>query len=242
MRSTSCTYPQLVAGPIERPNNLLHQFHAFQSFDCERVTNGLKLMLWGFFQKVVVADRLAPLVDQVYNNPSRFNGPSLAISTVFFAFQIYADFSGYSDIAIGASQVMGIRLMTNFKRPYFSKSVAEFWKRWHISLSTWFRDYLYIPLGGNRVKLSRWLFNLLFVFTVSGLWHGARWTFVIWGALNGVYLIAEIAFAKVLSLMPHRPWFATVLRVLNPLRVPLTFGLTCFAWVFFRANTSADET
>ena len=233
-------YPQLVAGPIERPNNLLHQFHTPQTFEYNRVTDGLKLMLWGFFQKVVVADRLAPFVNQAYNQPSAYQGPAFVVATVFFAFQIYADFAGYSDIAIGASQVMGIKLMKNFNRPYFSKSIAEFWKRWHISLSTWFRDYLYIPLGGNRAATWRWLFNLFFTFLVSGLWHGAKWTFVIWGALNGLYLIGEIAAEKVSNRFGPGSWMQRGCKWLSPLRVPFTFALICFAWVFFRANSSAD--
>jgi len=153
-------YPQLVAGPIERPQNLLHQFYAKHAFDYQRVTDGLKLMVWGLFKKVVIADRLAIAVNTVYNDPHSFTGIPLIIATAFFAFQIYCDFSGYSDIAIGAAQVMGFRLMDNFNRPYFAKSIPEFWKRWHISLSTWFRDYLYIPLGGNRAKTWRWQYNL----------------------------------------------------------------------------------
>ena len=174
-------YPQLVAGPIERPQNLLHQFYAEHCFDYRRVTDGLKLMLWGMFKKVVIADRLAIAVNQVYGNPHDYTGVPLIVATVFFAFQIYCDFSGYSDIAIGAAQVMGFRLMDNFNRPYFSKSIAEFWKRWHISLSTWFRDYLYIPLGGSRTKTWRWQFNLFITFLASGFWHGANWTYIIWG-------------------------------------------------------------
>jgi alginate O-acetyltransferase complex protein AlgI len=233
-------YPQLVAGPIERPNNLLDQFKTPQAFDSDRVTAGLQLMLWGFFEKVVVADRLAPFVNQVYNNPSDYAGPSLVLATVLFAFQIFADFAGYSDIAIGASQIMGIKLMTNFRRPYFSKSVAEFWKRWHISLSTWFRDYLYISLGGNRVRASRWLFNIFFTFLISGLWHGAKWTFVLWGALNGFYLIAEIGAAKAAQglrrMAPNRP----IINVPAFARIGFTFAVTCLAWVLFRANTTSD--
>jgi D-alanyl-lipoteichoic acid acyltransferase DltB (MBOAT superfamily) len=165
-------YPQLVAGPIERPQNMLHQFYEKHYFDFERIIDGLKLMLWGLFIKLVIADRLAIFVNAVYNNPEKHSGLTLAIATIFFAFQIYCDFSGYSNIAIGAARVMGFKLMTNFNRPYFSRSIAEFWKRWHISLSTWFSDYLYIPLGGNRVSVPRWYFNLFFVFLVSGLWHG----------------------------------------------------------------------
>jgi D-alanyl-lipoteichoic acid acyltransferase DltB (MBOAT superfamily) len=157
-------YPQLVAGPIERPQNLIHQFKEEHPFEYNRITEGLKLMLWGFFMKVVIADRLALFVNEVYNKPMNYNGKTLALATIFFSFQIYCDFAGYSNIAIGAAKVMGIKLMTNFNRPYFSRGISEFWKRWHISLSTWFRDYFYIPLGGNRVKVPRIYLNLLLVF------------------------------------------------------------------------------
>ncbi len=167
-------YPQLVAVPIERPQNLLHQFYEKHYFEYERVVEGLKLMLWGLFMKLVIADRLAIYVNAVYNNVDQHTGLTLALATAFFAFQIYCDFAGYSNIAIGAAKVMGFKLMTNFNRPYFSRSISEFWSRWHISLSTWFRDYLYTSLGGNRVTIPRWYFNLLFVFVISGLWHGAN--------------------------------------------------------------------
>ena len=183
-------FPQLVAGPIERPQNLLHQFAESHSFDAERITSGLKRMAWGFFKKLVVADRLALYVNDVYAAPRSFNGLQLTIATFFFAYQIYCDFSGYSDIAIGAARVLGFRLMENFNTPYYSQSISEFWHRWHISLSTWFRDYVYIPLGGSRVNQARWCFNIFVTFTVSGLWHGANWTYVVWGALNGLYLLA----------------------------------------------------
>ena len=171
-------YPQLVAGPIERPQNLLHQFRELHTFDAERVGLGLRLMLLGLVKKVVVADRLAIVVDRVYDNPELHTAPALTVATICFAFQIYADFSGYSDIAIGAAQVMGFTLMRNFDHPYIARSISEFWKRWHISLSTWFRDYVYFPLGGNR--RGTWITqrNLLVTFMVSGLWHGADWTFV----------------------------------------------------------------
>src|SRR3989344_5166299 len=190
-------YPQLVAGPIERPQNLLHQFYEKHDFNYRRVTDGLKLMLWGLFKKIVIADRLAVFVNQVYNNPTGFEGISLITATVFFAFQIYCDFSGYSDIGIGAAQVMSFKLMDNFKRPYFSKSISEFWKRWHISLSTWFRDYFYFSIGGNRVSIPRWYFNLFATFLLSGFWHGANWTFIFWGALHGFYLIFGIMASKI---------------------------------------------
>ncbi|GAA4380062.1 MBOAT family O-acyltransferase [Hymenobacter koreensis] len=233
-------YPQLVAGPIERPQNMLHQFRQRHTFQYERVTAGLKLMAWGLFKKVVVADRLALFVDQVYNNPTDYQGLPLVVATVFFAFQIYCDFSGYTDIALGSAQVMGFSLMRNFNRPYVAGSIREFWGRWHISLSTWFRDYLYIPLGGNRVEKWRWYRNILVVFLVSGLWHGAAWTFVIWGALHGFYQV----FGLVTEKMRHRLANATGLLRLPVLHrflnLSSTFALVCFAWIFFRANTLAD--
>src|SRR4029434_3779315 len=167
-------FPQLVAGPIERPQNLLHQFRDHHAFDHDHVTSGLKRIAWGFFKKLVVADRLALYVNDVYAAPQQFNGLQLSIATVFFAFQIYCDFSGYSDIAIGTARVLGFRLMENFRQPYFSLSVQELWQRWHISLSTWFRDYVYLPLGGNRVSAGRWRVNVLTVFVLSGVWHGAN--------------------------------------------------------------------
>lgn len=186
-------FPQLVAGPIERSKNLLHQISEVHQFQWSRVKSGLLLMCFGYFQKVVVADRLAILVNQVYNHYQVYEGLEIALATVFFAFQIYCDFASYSNIAIGAARVMGFRLMENFNTPYFSTSVTEFWHRWHISLSTWFRDYLYIPLGGNRKGTLRKYINLMVVFLVSGLWHGASWHFVAWGGLNGLYQVVESA-------------------------------------------------
>jgi D-alanyl-lipoteichoic acid acyltransferase DltB (MBOAT superfamily) len=229
-------FPQLVAGPIERPQNLLHQFHERKSFDLSRLQDGLSLALWGLFKKVVVADSLAIYADTVYNSSSHHSGASLLIATYCFAFQIYCDFSGYSDIARGVSRVYGIELMNNFDAPYFSKSISEFWTRWHISLSTWFRDYVYIPLGGNRVSQGRNFLNLSFVFLLSGFWHGANWTFIAWGALHGVYLIAErlwgtardwLGIPKKAGLLPQ--WVAVL----------LTFHLVLVAWVFFRARDVA---
>lgn len=225
-------YPQLVAGPIERPQNLLHQFKDKFDFDYERVTSGLRLMAWGLFKKVVIADRLAIVVDMVYNNPSHYNSLSLIIATVFFSFQIFCDFSGYSDMAIGAARIMGFKLMKNFDKPYQSNSINEFWKNWHISLSSWFRDYLYISLGGNRVTIPRWYLNLFIVFLISGLWHGANWTFIIWGALHGFYLVFGLITKD------YREKFNKVV-LLN--KIPFlpaltTFALVTFAWIFFRAN------
>jgi len=221
-------FPQLVAGPIERPQNLLHQFRERHSFDPERVRRGLQLAAWGLFKKVVIADRLSLLVNQVYSGPQVYAGIVLIVATVFFAFQIYCDFSGYSDIAIGCAEVLGFKLMTNFRRPYLSVSVAEFWQRWHISLSTWFRDYLYIPLGGNRGSFSRWQFNLLATFLVSGLWHGANWTYIAWGGINGFYLVVENLLKRVRS-------GREVIQI-RTIRCALTFALICVSWIFFRAE------
>lgn len=233
-------YPQLVAGPIERPQNLLHQFYEKHYFEYLRIVEGLKQMLWGLFKKLVIADRLAIYVNAVYNNPEEHNGITFIFATIFFAFQIYCDFSGYSDIAIGAANVMGFKLMTNFNRPYFSRSISEFWKRWHISLSTWFKDYLYFSLGGNRVSVPRWYFNLFIVFLISGLWHGANWTYVIWGSLNGFYLIfaivtkpTRVRWIKMIGL-DKTPKLYQVTQILT------TFILSSFAWIFFRANTLSD--
>ncbi|PSR53578.1 membrane-bound O-acyltransferase family protein [Adhaeribacter arboris] len=233
-------YPQLVAGPIERPQNVLHQFHEKHYFDYDRVTSGLKLMAWGLFKKVVIADRLAIMVNEVYNNPTHYEGIPLILATVFFAIQIYCDFSGYSDIAIGSAQVMGFTLMRNFNRPYFSKNIKEFWGRWHISLSTWFRDYLYIPLGGNRVPKWRWYYNIFIVFLVSGFWHGASWTFIIWGSLHGFYQV----FGQITGKSRDRIVDAIGLKKLPGLykiiQIGTTFVLVCLAWVFFRANSLSD--
>jgi D-alanyl-lipoteichoic acid acyltransferase DltB (MBOAT superfamily) len=232
-------YPQLVAGPIERPQNLLRQFREEHVFDYDRVTSGLRLMMWGMFKKVVVADGLAVFVNKVYGSPHDYPGLPLLMGTVFFAIQIYCDFSGYSDIAIGAARVMGFKLMQNFNRPYAAESIAEFWHRWHISLSTWFRDYLYIPLGGNRVTGLRWLLNLSIVFLVSGLWHGANWTFVIWGGLHGMYLIVGILTARIRNVVVNFLGLDGTL-LLKSWRIAFNFVLVSIAWVFFRAANLSD--
>jgi alginate O-acetyltransferase complex protein AlgI len=226
-------YPQLVAGPIERPQNLLHQFREKFDFDYDRVTSGLRLMIWGLFKKVVIADRLAIVADTVYNNPQNHNSLGLIIGTLFFSFQIFCDFSGYSDMAIGAARIMGFKLMTNFDKPYHSKSIHEFWKRWHISLSSWFKDYLYISLGGNRVTIPRWYLNLFIVFLISGLWHGANWTFVIWGALHGSYLVFALMTKNVRGKI-NATFFIDRIPFISVLT---TFILTAFAWIFFRASS-----
>jgi len=228
-------FPQLVAGPIERSTRLLPQLRALPAgLDEPEAVRGLRLVLWGAFQKLVIADNLALLVDPVYANPAAFGGLGLTAATVAFGFQILADFAGYSLIAIGAARVLGVRLMTNFDRPYFAQSIPEFWHRWHISLSTWFRDYLYIPLGGSRGSRVRVYRNVLVVFVVSGLWHGANWTFVVWGALHGAfYLVARAASDLRGRGEPAAPARARGLG--RAWRVALTFGLVTLAWVFFRA-------
>ena len=231
-------FPQLVAGPIERSTRLLPQFYEKQTFDYQRVISGLKLILLGFFKKVVIADRLANYVNIVYNYPEDYHGYSLIMATYFFAFQIYCDFSGYSDIAIGASRILGFNLMDNFKQPYFSKSISEFWSRWHISLSTWFRDYFYIPIGGNRVAKWRLYYNLFAVFLVSGLWHGANWTFVVWGALHGFYYVLAKATEKFRMRLSGSLKVNEVL--LGIFQTLITFNFVTFAWIYFRANSIAD--
>lgn len=231
-------FPQLVAGPIERPQNILPQMHSKHEFDYYRVVSGLRLMLWGFFKKLVVADRLAIYVNSVYGHPDLHNGTSVAVATLFFSIQVYCDFSGYSDIAIGCARIMGYDLMINFKRPYFAKSISEFWSRWHISLSTWFRDYLYIPLGGNRVSKIRWYVNLMIVFFVSGIWHGANYTFIIWGVLHGAYAI----FGHLLK--PYRERVMENFDISPSIErffsIFFNLLLVAFAWIFFRAASLED--
>jgi len=209
-------------------------------FDYKRVTDGLKLMLWGMFKKVVIADNLAVIVNAVYDKPGSYTGLPLIIATYFFAFQIFCDFSGYTDIARGAAQVMGFSLMENFKRPYFSKSISEFWKRWHISLSSWFKDYVYIPLGGSRVGKWRHIYNLMIIFLLSGLWHGANWTYVIWGALNGAYLVFSIRTANMRQKVSKLLRLDRVPLLHKFIKVFITFNLVAFSWIFFRAKTISD--
>jgi alginate O-acetyltransferase complex protein AlgI len=230
-------FPKLLAGPIERAGPFLAQLGERVRFDPAIFAFGLQLLIWGLFKKVVIADRLAAFVNAGFSNPDFQSPVTVLVAVYFYAFQIYCDFSGYSDMAIGAAALFGIRLMENFRRPYFSRSVPEFWsRRWHISLMAWFRDYLYIPLGGNRVSQPRWYANLLAVFLVSGLWHGANWTFVVWGALNGFYQILYLllggARTRLASLMPAWLW--------NCLAILLTFHLIVFSWIFFRAESFAQ--
>lgn len=233
-------FPQLVAGPIERAANLLPQFYKNVDFDEARIASGLRLILWGMFKKVVIADRLGLYVTAVYSTPSEWTGWPVLVATFFFAFQIYCDFSGYSDIAIGAARIMGFDLMENFRRPYFARTPSEFWRRWHISLSTWFKDYVYIPLGGNRVRVPRWYLNLMIVFLVSGLWHGAAWTFVLWGGLHGLYVVGEAAARDLRAALVQRLGLDRSPAGLAVLSGLITFVLVCLAWVFFRANSVND--
>jgi len=233
-------FPQLVAGPIERSKNLLDQVsnvHKIKAFDYDRAVRGAVMMLWGLFMKMVIADRLAIVVDTVYNNYGNFAGYQLAIATICFTFQIYCDFGSYSLIAIGAAKVMGFSLMENFNTPYFALSIKDFWSRWHISLSTWFRDYLYIPLGGNRCSRARNYFNLMVTFLVSGLWHGANWTFVIWGGLHGAFQIIGKATEKTKRNFYEKTGLAKRTRLLTLWKMAVTFSLVSFAWIFFRART-----
>ncbi|MEZ5044590.1 MAG: MBOAT family O-acyltransferase [Saprospiraceae bacterium] len=222
-------FPQLVAGPIERAANLLPQFEVKRVFSYDKASDGLKKMLWGLFMKVVVADRLSLYVEAIYGHVDMHNGLSFIVATIFFSFQIYCDFAGYSLMAIGCAQLFDFRLMENFRRPYFAGTFKDFWSRWHISLSTWFKDYVYIPLGGNRVSKTRQNVNLFTTFVVSGLWHGANWTFIIWGAIHGMYQIVEKNIFKVSNTKKPR-----LLQVL------IVYIFTCFAWIFFRATTLND--
>ncbi len=239
-------YPQLVAGPIERPGNLLNQLNAADGhgirsdFDYDRVVWGLKQMLWGFFKKLVIADRCGVVVDQVYGHVGDYHAASLSLATILFAIQIYCDFSGYTDIALGAARIMGFDLMVNFRTPYRSGSISEFWSRWHISLSSWFRDYLYIPLGGNRVVEWRWYMNLLIVFLVSGLWHGANWTYLCWGGLHGLYLVLALLFAPLWKRADALTGPGRLPRLKRSVNIVITFLLVLIAWVFFRANKVED--
>ena len=232
-----CFFPQLVAGPIERATNLLPQFYKRRAFEYDKAVDGMRQILWGLFKKVVIADNCAEYANLIFNNYQDYNGSTLLVGAIFFTFQIYGDFSGYSDIAIGTSKLFGFNLKQNFSTPYFSRDIAEFWRRWHISLSTWFRDYVYIPLGGSRGGIWMKVRNTFVIFLVSGFWHGANWTFVIWGGLNALY------FLPLLLLKQNRTNLGVVAegRLLPNIREVIqmgsTFLLTVIAWVFFRSAT-----
>lgn len=232
-------FPQLVAGPIERAARLLPQMYEKHRLDVDRIVSGARLILWGLFKKVVVADRLADFVNRIYDDPTPYSGATLLLATYFFAFQIYCDFSGYTNIAIGSARLLGFDLMQNFKLPYLATSIPDFWRRWHISLTTWFRDYVYFPLGGSRVD-SRWIWtrNVCIVFLVSGLWHGANWTFAVWGLLHSGFYLASMVTT------PARMHVAETLKIPVPLqrltKRLITFHLVVLAWVFFRAESVGD--
>lgn len=233
-------FPQLVAGPIERATNLLPQFHKTRKFDYDNATDGCRQILWGLFKKIVIADNCAILANDIFANYGAQPGTTLLLGGVLFAFQIYGDFSGYSDIAIGTSRLFGFNLMQNFAFPYFSRDISEFWRRWHISLSTWFRDYLYIPLGGSRVGEWLKIRNVLAIFLVSGFWHGANWTFLMWGFINALFIMPLMIFKlnrnnlRVVALGKMFPSLKELLQIL------FTFGITVIAWIFFRSSSIAD--
>lgn len=229
-------FPQLVAGPIERAANLLPQFKENRKFDYKKAVDGMKQILWGFFKKIVIADSCAEYANMIFNNSADYGGSTLIIGAIFFTFQIYGDFSGYSDIAIGTARLFGFNLMQNFAFPYFSRDIAEFWRRWHISLSTWFRDYLYIPLGGSKGNHYLKIRNVFIIFIVSGFWHGANWTFLFWGGLNALYFIPIMLRNKNrnnLDIVAKGRYLPTLNEFLA---IALTFSLTVFAWIFFRAE------
>lgn len=229
-------FPQLVAGPIERATNLLPQFYRARSFDNGKAVDGMRQILWGLFKKIVIADNCAEYANLIFNNSSNFSGSTLLIGAFFFTIQIYGDFSGYSDIAIGTARLFGFNLKQNFAFPYFSRDIAEFWRRWHISLSTWFRDYLYIPLGGSRGGNWMKIRNTFIIFMISGFWHGASWTFIIWGALNALYFLPLLLTGNnrqnlnTIGQGQNKPSLKEIFQMM------ITFGLTVFAWIFFRAN------
>jgi len=229
-------FPQLVAGPIERATRLLPQFYTKRKFDYSKAVDGMRQILWGLFKKIVIADNCAEFVNQIFNNSADMRGSTLILGAIFFAFQIYCDFSGYSDIAIGTARLFGINLMRNFAFPYFSRDIAEFWRRWHISLSTWFRDYLYIPLGGSRGNNWMKVRNTFIIFIVSGFWHGANWTFIVWGALNAVYFLPLLLAKKNRNNLDIVAKGRYLPNVKDLFFMFLTFGLTVFAWIFFRAE------
>jgi len=229
-------FPQLVAGPIERPAHLLPQFKVVHDFKAQNLRMGLERMLWGFFKKLVIADQIAVIIDRLYANLPN-DGPSLILIAVLFSYQLFADFSGYSDIAIGTARALGYELSENFNRPYSARSISQFWRKWHMSLSNWIRDYLYIPLGGNRVSKIRWYFNLLLTFVLIGLWHGANWTFVMFGATHGVYMIIGSATEKMRQWVSDFTRLSKIPKIKSAMQVFSVFALVSFGWIFFRAES-----
>lgn len=227
-------YPQLVTGPIERPQSLLVQLRQVKKFTYSKITRGLRLIVFGLFIKMVIADNLAVLVDRIYEQPESYSSFSILTGLIFYSIQIYCDFYGYSTIAVGCALTLGFTLMDNFRQPYFTKNIAEFWQKWHISLSTWFRDYVYIPLGGSRVKTVRWIFNIMMVFILSGLWHGANWTFIIWGMVHGLLYISGAGFNALFTYKrPDHPIINATVNIAAGLK---TFLYVTLVWVFFRAT------
>lgn len=229
-------FPLLVAGPIERATHLLPQIQKKRTFDYTKAVDGLRQILWGLFKKIVIADQCAQYANTIFNNTAEYSGSTLVVGAIFFSFQIYGDFSGYSDIAIGTARLFGIDLLRNFTFPYFSRDIAEFWRRWHISLSTWFRDYLYIPLGGSKGGTWMKVRNTFIIFLVSGFWHGANWTFIVWGLLNALYIMPSIIFNTNRNNMDIVAQGKYLPSMKEFFQMSLTFGLTVFAWIFFRAN------
>jgi D-alanyl-lipoteichoic acid acyltransferase DltB (MBOAT superfamily) len=233
-------FPLLVAGPIERATHLLPQIQKKRDFNYAKAVDGLRQILWGLFKKVVIADQCAEYANMIFNDSTNYSGSTLVLGALFFAFQIYCDFSGYSDIAIGTARLFGIELLRNFSFPYFSRDIAEFWRRWHISLSTWFRDYLYIPLGGSKVGVLTKIRNTFIIFLVSGFWHGANWTFIIWGLLNALYIMPSILFntnRNNLDIVARGRYLPSVKELMS---IGTTFSLTVFAWIFFRSESVSD--
>jgi D-alanyl-lipoteichoic acid acyltransferase DltB (MBOAT superfamily) len=229
-------FPQLMAGPIERANQFLPQFFNRRNFDYQSAVDGCRQILWGFFKKMVIADNCASYVNQVFNNDVNYSGSTLVLGALFFSFQIYGDFSGYSDIATGLSKLFGFKLMQNFACPYFSRDIAEFWRRWHISLTTWFRDYVYIPLGGNRKGKIRYIRNTLIIFLLSALWHGANWTFIAWGILHVFYFLPLILLKRNKVNVDIVAFGRKIPTLMELLSIAITFSLISFAWIFFRAE------
>jgi D-alanyl-lipoteichoic acid acyltransferase DltB (MBOAT superfamily) len=233
-------FPLLVAGPIERATHLLPQIKNKRTFDYSKATDGLKQILWGLFKKIVIADTCSIFVDDIFQNYSNYSGGTLIVGAILFSFQIYGDFSGYSDIAIGVAKLFGIDLITNFKTPYFSRNIAEFWRRWHISLSTWFRDYVYIPLGGSKTSKILAIRNIFIIFIVSGFWHGANWTYIIWGGLNAFYFLPSFLIKKNRIYLHSKTNDDFLPKLKELFDIIITFGITTFAWIFFRSKTVYD--
>ena len=229
-------FPQLVAGPIERATHLLPLFHKKREFDYSKAVDGMRQILWGLFKKIVIADNCAKFANLIFNNHEEYTGSTLVLGALFFAFQIYGDFSGYSDIAIGTSKLFGFNILQNFKLPYFSKNIAEFWKRWHISLTSWFRDYIYIPMGGNRVNNYNKIRNIFFVFILSAFWHGANWTFILWGILHAFYFLINLQIQKIKINIHDFSQHKIITSLKKIISNGLTFSLVTFAWIFFRAE------